>query len=97
MTSSRKALLDLLEETYGTRHPEFDLIRKQYKRITDHVHDENIESDARLLLAGVDAAQHTYEDWEELGEYEKQMAVEAVRRIRNLTRSTLRKYDVAVD
>ena len=97
MAPSRRDLLDLIEETYGTRHPDFDSIRNQYERITDHVHDEDIESDARLLLAGVDATRNTYEDWEDLDEYEKQQALTALERIRNLTRSTLKKYDVAVD
>jgi len=97
MIPSRQDLLDLVEETYGTRHPDFDSIRKQYERITDNVHDEDIESDARLLLAGVDATRNTYEDWEEMEEYEKQQALKALERIRNLTRSTLKKYDVAVE
>lgn len=97
MATSRQDLLDLMEETYGTRHPDFDSIRKQYERITDHVHDEDIESDARLLLAGVDAAQNTYADWEDFEEYEKEQVLNALERIRNLTRSILRKYNVAVD
>lgn len=97
MATSRQELLELIEEIYGTRHPDFDSIRNQYERITDHVHDEDIESDARLLLAGVDATRNTYEDWEDLDEHEKQQALTALERIRNLTRSTLKKYDVAVD
>lgn len=97
MPHSRQDLLDLIEETYGARHPDFDSIRKQFERITDHVHDEDIESDARILLAGVDATRNAYEDWKEMEEYERQQALNALERIRNLTRSTLRKYDVAVD
>jgi hypothetical protein len=97
MAHSREELLNLIEETYGARHPDFDAIREQFERITDNVHDEHVESDARLLLAGVDAARNTYEDWEELEEYEKGQALNALSRIRNLTRSTLGKYDIAVD
>lgn len=97
MAPSRQDLLDLIEETYGTRHPDFGSIREQYERITDHVHDEDIESDARLLLAGVQATRNAYQDWKEMEEYEKQQALNALERIRNLTRSTLKKYDVAVD
>lgn len=97
MSPSRQDLLDLVEETYGTRHPDFDSLREQFERITDHVHDEDIESDARLLLAGVDATRNAYEDWDEMEEYGKQQAINALKRMRNLTRSTLRKYDVAVD
>ena len=97
MSPSRQDLLDLVEETYGTRHPDFDSLREQFERITDHVHDEDIESDARLLLAGVDATRNAYEDWDEMEEYGKQQALNALNRMRNLTRSTLRKYDVAVD
>lgn len=97
MTASRHELLDLIEETYGDRHPDFDALRRQFERITDNVHDEEIESDTRLLLAGVDVTRNAYEDWKEMEPYEKQQALSAVGRIRNLTRSTLRKYDIAVD
>lgn len=97
MAPSRQDLLDLIEETYGTRHPDFGSIREQYERITDHVHDEDIESDARLLLAGVEATRNAYQDWNDMEEYEKQQALNALERIRNLTRSTLKKYDVTVD
>lgn len=97
MTPSRQDLLDLVQETYGVRHPDFDSIREQYSRITDNVHDEDIESDARLLLAGLDATKNTYEDWDEMSEYEKRKSLDAIKRIRNLTRSTLKKYDVTVE
>ena len=97
MAVSRQELLDLVEETYGVRHPDFDSIRKQYSRITDNIHDEDIESDARLLIAGGDATKNTYEDWSEMSEHEIKKALNAIKRIRNLTRSTLKKYDVAVE
>lgn len=97
MPPSRQDLLDLVQETYGVRHPDFDSIREQYSRITDNVHDEDIESDARLLLAGLDATKNTYEDWDEMSEYEKRKSLDAIKRIRNLTRSTLKKYDVTVE
>jgi molecular chaperone GrpE (heat shock protein) len=97
MAVSRQDLLDLVEETYGVRHPDFDSIRKQYSRITENIHDEDIESDARLLIAGVDATKNTYEDWSEMSEHERKKALNAIKRIRNLTRSTLKKYDVAVE
>lgn len=93
---TRDDLLDLIEETYGERHPNFEAIRKQYRRITEQCHDQQIESDARLLIAGLDATQNTYEDWAEMNDYEKNQALNAVERIRNVTRSTLNKYDVAV-
>lgn len=97
MTPSRENLLDLVEETYGVRHPDFDSIRKQYRRITENTHDKEVESDARLLIAGLDATRNTYEDWDEMSEYEKDKALGAIERIRNLTRSTLNKYDISID
>lgn len=97
MAPSRQDLLDLVEETYGARHPNFDSIREQYSRITENTHDEDIESDARLLLAALDAAKNTYEDWSEMSEYEKENALDALKRARNLTKSTLKKYNVAVE
>ena len=97
MAATRENLLDLVEETYGVRHPDFESIRKQYRRITEHSHDEKIESDARLLIAGLDATKNTYEDWDDMTDYEKDMALGAMERVRNLTRSTLKKYDVNVD
>lgn len=97
MAPSRETLLDLVEETYGVRHPDFESIRKQYRRITEQSHDKDIESDARLLIAGLHAAKNTYEDWDEMSDYEKDKALDAIERVRNLTRSTLKKYNVSVD
>lgn len=97
MHPSREDLLDLVESTYGTRHPDFDAIRSQYNRIIDNVQDEDLRSDAKLLIAGLDATQNTYEDWSEMNEYERENALGAIERIKNLTRSVLQKYDIAVD
>lgn len=97
MTPSRQDLLDLIKETYGTSHPDFASIRKQYNRIIKESNDENVISDTRLLIAGLDIIQNTYEDWRVLSNHEKSKSLDVVERIRNLTRSTLRKYDVSVD
>ena len=94
---TRDDLLNLVEKTYGTRHPDFSSIRTQYRRITEQCHDQEIESDARLLIAGLDATQNAYEDWEEMNRHEKTQALSALRRIRTLTRSTLHKCGVTVD
>lgn len=96
MTPSRQDLLDLVEETYGVRHPDFGSIREQYSRINDNIHDEEIESDVRILIAGLDAIKNAYEDWGEMNQYEKRNALNAMERVRNLTRSTLKKYDISV-
>lgn len=96
MTPSRQNLLDLIEETYGVRHPNFDSIRKQFEHIREKTTDEEIKKDTNILIAGIDTIRNTYEDWNELSEYEKKNAMGAVGRMKNLTKSTLRKYDVDV-
>lgn len=47
-------------------------------------------------MAGLDATQHTYEDWDELSDHEKMKALKAIRRIQTFTTSILNKYDVEV-
>lgn len=94
MALSRKPLLNLLEQTYNARHPNFESIREQYKEILKRTYEEELRADATLLMAGLDAAQHTYEDWEELGDYEKKSALKAVRRTTALAQRIHGKYDV---
>lgn len=96
MAPSRQDLLDLIEETYGVQHPDFDSIREQYSRITENVHDEDIESDTRMLIASLDVTRNTYNDWDDMNDHEKIKALNAVERVSNLTRSTLKKYDVSI-
>lgn len=96
MPPSRQNLLELIEETYGVRHPDFDSIRHQFELIRDATDDAEVESDTSILIAGIDTIRNTYEDWEELSEYEKKNALGAVGRMKNLTRSTLKKYDVEI-
>lgn len=96
MATTREELLDLIEETYGVKHPDFKSIHKQFRRITELTHNEKIESDTRLLIAGLKAAKNAYKDWDDLNDYQRDMALGAMERIRNLTRSTLKKYDVSV-
>ena len=50
-----------------------------------------------MLIAGVQAIRNTYEDWDDLSEFEREKAMGAVGRMKNLTKSTLKKYDVSVD
>lgn len=94
MDPSRQNLLDLIEETYGVRHPNFDSIRKQFERIREKSSDDEIKRDTNILIAGIDTIRNTYEDWDELSEYEKKNAIGAVGRMRNLTTSTLKKYNI---
>lgn len=96
MSLSRESLLDLIEETYGTRHPDFESIREQYELIIEKSNDEDIQKDARLLIAGLDATQNTYEDWEDLDDYEKDRALGAVEKVKSLTVSILNKYGIEV-
>jgi hypothetical protein len=97
MSHTRQDLLDLIEETYGDRHPDFDSIQKQFELIGQQTDEEELQKDTRVLIAGVQAIRNTYEDWDDLSEFEREKAMGAVGRMKNLTKSTLKKYDVSVD
>lgn len=97
MSPTRQDLLDLIEDTYGARHPDFDSIRQQFELISEETNDEEIKKDTKVLIAGVEAIRNTYKDWDELTDYEKEKAMGAVGRMRNLTKSTLKKYNVRTD
>lgn len=62
MSPSPQDLWDMVEETYGVRHPDFGSIREQYSRITENTRDEHVESNARLLISGLDVSENTYQD-----------------------------------
>ena len=96
MSPSRKELLDLVEETYGVRHPDFDSIREEYKRVRDGAYDETVKSDARILLVGLQVIRNTYYDWTEMSDYEKEQSIGAVEIANNMTKSTLKKYNINV-
>jgi hypothetical protein len=97
MSRTRQDLLDLIEETYGDRHPDFDSIQKQFELISQQTDEEELQKDTKVLIAGVQAIRNTYEDWDELSEFEREKAMGAVGRMKNLTKSTLKKYDVSAD
>ncbi|WP_332314752.1 hypothetical protein [Salinibacter sp.] len=95
MSPTRQDLLDLIEETYGDRHPDFESIQKQFELIGQETDKEEIRKDTNVLIAGVQAIKNTYEDWDELSDFEREKAIGAVGRMKNLTKSTLKKYDVS--
>lgn len=45
MKSSREPLLNLIEQTYEARHPDFELIREQYKEIIGCSTKEEVQRD----------------------------------------------------
>lgn len=94
MSPSREDLLDLVEETYGARHPDFQSIREEYERVSKGSYDENVKSDARILLVGLDVMHNAYRDWDDMREYEKEQSINAAKITSNMTKSTLRKYGV---
>lgn len=47
-----------------------------------------------MILVGLNAVEHTYEDWDELSDYQKESALRAVERIRDTTVPLLEKHDV---
>lgn len=97
MAPSRRSLLDLMEEMYGTRHPDFNSIRWQFERIRRRVQKKSMEKDAKLLLAGVYAAKHTYEDWGELDDYERENALMAIEEVRDTTLHLLNRHDIEIE
>ena len=97
MSHTPQDLLDLIEDTYGDRHPDLDSIQKQFELIGQHTDEEELQTDTKVLIAGVQAIRNTYEDWDDLSEFEREKAMGAVGRMKNLTKSTLKKYDVSVD
>lgn len=96
MKPSRESLLDLIEKTYEARYPDIELIREQYEEIIGRSPEDEIQRDATVLMAGLNATQHTYEDRDELSDHEKLKALRAIRRIQTFTRSILNKYGVEV-
>ena len=97
MSPTRQDLLDLIEETYGDRHPDFESIQKQFELISQEADKEEVRKDTNVLIAGVQAIRNTYEDWDELSDFEQEKAMGAVGRMKNMTKSTLKKYGVSVE
>lgn len=97
MSPTRQNLLDLVEQTYGDPHPNFESILKQFELISQKTDEEEVQDDMKVLIAGVKAIRNTYEDWDELTDFEQEKAMGAVGRMKNLTKSTLKKYDVSAE
>lgn len=96
MAASRESMLDLIEEALGSRHPDFDSMREQFQRIAERVDDEGVKDDTQLLIAGVTTMKNTYDDWEDLSDFEKQRSYEALNRIKSLIVTILQKYDITI-
>jgi hypothetical protein len=90
---SRRSLLDLIEETYGSKHPDFEALRWAFERIVLQSEGRR-EKDAKLILVGLNAVEHTYEDWDELSDHQKESALRAVERVRDTTLPLLEKRGV---
>lgn len=77
-------LLDLLEETYGSRHPDFKTLCWAFERITSESEGSRAK-DARLVLVGLIAAERAYEHWHEFSGHDKENALKAIERVRDTT------------
>lgn len=89
-------MLDTIEEALGSRHPDFDRIRGEFKHIADNVDDEGIQDDTELLIAGVTTMKNTYDDWDDMSDFERERSLEALSRVKGLVVSILQKYDISV-
>lgn len=96
MPEHRESMLDTIEEALGSRHPDFDSIRAEFKRIAENVDDEGIKDDTDLLIAGVTTMKNTYDDWDDMSEFERERSLEALSRVKGLIVSILQKYDISV-
>lgn len=92
MPPSRTSLLEIIEETYGTKHPDFEAIRSRYEQIIESSDRKSKEKDTKLLLAGLYVVEHTLEDWGELNRYERENALKAIKRVRKFTGLLLEKH-----
>lgn len=89
-------MLDVIEDTFGTRDPDFVGIREEFERIKEHADDEGVKEDTQLLMAGVRTMQHTHDDWDGMSEFERERSLEALERVKGLVVSILQKYDISV-
>lgn len=93
MAPSRRSLLDLIEEMYGSKHPDFEALCWAFERIVSQSVGSR-EKDARLILVGLKATKHTYEDWDELSDHQKENALKAIERVRDTTMPLLEKRGI---